>query len=107
MKVNANLQAMSNITTTQQVAANNVANVLTTGFKASRTVQTGDRVSISQATRNAIQKAIQTNESATASTTNIEQNLLQMRQNEVALSANITAIKTQNAIYKTIDTLKK
>jgi len=103
MKVNANLQAISNITTTQQVAANNVANVLTNGFKASRALQTGDKITISQETRNAIQK----NEAATASVTNLEQDLLQMRQNQVALSANVRAIKTQNEIYKAFDTLTK
>jgi len=103
MKVNANLQAMSNITTSQQVSANNVANMLTNGFKASRVQQSGDTITISQETRNAIQK----NEAASASSTsNIEQDLLQMRKNEVALSANVTAIKTQSEIYKALNSLK-
>ena len=104
MKVNANLKAMSNITISQQVAADNVANVLTSGFKARRTVQNGDSVTISQATRDAIQR----NEAATAAGgTNLEQDLIQMRQNQAALSANITAIKTQSDIYKAVEGLKK
>ncbi|MDX8412551.1 MAG: hypothetical protein R8J85_00545 [Mariprofundales bacterium] len=106
MKVNANLQAMSNITTTQQVSANNVANMLTNGFKASRVQQMGDTITISQETRNAIQKNEAASASSAPSTSNIEQDLLQMRNNEVALSANVTAIKTQSEIYKALNALK-
>jgi len=103
MKVNATLQAMSNITTMQEVSANNIANVLTQGFKASRTTQEGDKVTISQATRDAILK----NEAATASTTRVEDALIQTSMNEVALAANITAIKTQTEIYQALNALKK
>jgi len=106
MKVNANLQAMSNITTTQQVSANNIANVLTNGFKASQVRQTGDTITISQETRNAIQKNEAASASTLASTSNLEQDLLQMRKNQVAFSANVTAIKTQNEIYKALNNLK-
>ncbi|MDQ6965030.1 MAG: hypothetical protein Q9M13_08950, partial [Mariprofundales bacterium] len=65
MKVNATLKAISSITTTQQVAANNIANMLTNGFKASQLRQSGDTITISQASRSAIQK----NEAASSATT--------------------------------------
>lgn len=103
MKTDASLQALKNIGIMQQVSANNVANALTTGFKASRTTQSGDRVTISQEARNA---GIDMNGRPT-STTNLGEEMVQMTKNEVMFKANINAIQTQNEMDAALLSIKK
>jgi len=92
MKVGTNLNAINNIGTMQQVSANNVANTLTPGFKASRAVQNGDTVTISQEARHA---AIDSN-GRPMSTTDLGQEMVRMTANKASLNANVKAIRTQS-----------
>lgn len=103
MKADANLQALNNIGIMEQVSANNVANALTPGFKASRAVQSGDRVTISQEARNA---AIDTN-GQPMSTTNLGEEMVNMISNENSFAANIKTIQTQNEMETALLSIKK
>jgi flagellar basal body rod protein FlgG len=103
MGSDVNLKALNNIGIMQQVSANNVANALTTGFKASRTTQTGDRVTISQEARNA---GIDMN-GQPLSNTDLGEEMVQMTKNEVMFKANINAIQTQNEMDAALLSIKK
>ncbi len=104
MKVNSNLQALSNITLAQEVSANNMANLLSSGFRASRALQQGDSVSISREMRDAIRR----NEAATApSDVDPTREQVEMRRNEASYEANLNAIRTKERLYETLDKLKR
>jgi len=103
MQVKANINAINNISQMQEVAANNIANVSTDGFKASSYVQNGDRVSISPEARAAIQNSA----GQTLSTSDPAQDMVNMTTHETALAANIAAIQTQDEMGKALSELKK
>ncbi len=103
MKVSANLNALQNIAKIQDVAANNIANVNTNGYKASRAVQTGDSVQISVAARQAAENSV----GEEMSTTEAAQDMVQMTVNQRSLEANVAAIKTQDDMQKALLELKK
>lgn len=107
MKVNnANLAALSNITVQQEVSANNVANLLTRGYRAARALQQGDRVTVSPEMRAAIQRN-EAASSAAPSPSDAATEQVRMRRNEAAYTANLNAIKTRDALYKALDDLNK
>lgn len=99
----ANLQALNNIGIMQQVSANNVANALSTGYKAKRAIQTGDRVTISQEARNA---AIDTN-GQPMSTTNLGEEMVHMIENENSFTANVKAVQTEGEMDAALLSIKK
>jgi len=103
MQVKANINAINNISQMQEVAANNIANVNSNGFKASAYVQTGDRVSISPDARAAIANTA----GEALSTTDPAQDMVRMMGNETSLAANVTAIQTQDAMNRALLDLKK
>jgi len=98
MQVSANINAITNISTAQEVAANNIANINTDGFKASTVVQGTDKVTISQAARAAAQNA----NGEELSTTDAAQDMVTMEINETSLNANVKAIQTQDEMNKAL-----
>lgn len=103
MKVDGNIQALRNIGTRQQVSANNLANVNSDGFKASRTVQQGDSVSISPEARAATLNA----NGEALSNSDIGSEMVNMSIYGAAFSANINAIQTQDEMAEALLNLKK
>ena len=103
MQVKANINAINNISQMQEVAANNIANVNSNGFKASTYTQTGDRLNISPEARAAIQNSA----GEELSTTDPVQDMTRMMSNETTLAANVTAIQTQDDMNKALLELKK
>ncbi len=103
MNVDANLRSINNISITQQVSANNIANAQTNDFQASRVVQATDRVTISPEARIAAQSST----GETMSTTNVAQDIVQMSANETFLSANVKAIQTQDQMDQALFSIKK
>lgn len=96
MKINANAQAIYNAFQSQQVSANNIANVNTNGFKASTAVQSGDKVSISpEAAAMAAASASGSGASEELSTTDPVKDMVSTEINETAVSANVSVIQTQ------------
>jgi len=102
MQVNANITSIYNISKAQEVSANNIANVNTDGFKASRAIQNGDTVTISQDARTAAQNAA----GATMSTTAPAQDIISMTINQTSLEANVKAIQTQDDMSKALLAIK-
>ncbi|MDX8398567.1 MAG: hypothetical protein R8K49_09655 [Mariprofundaceae bacterium] len=103
MQVGKNLGAIYQISQAQNVSANNIANINTNDFKASRALQGTDRVQISPEARLAAQNPAGEN----LSTTDANQDLVQMTSNKLALSANIAVIQTQDEMNKALlDTTK-
>jgi len=103
MNVDANLKSINNISITQQVSANNVANAQTNDFQASRAVQTPDKITISPEARLAVQNSA----GESMSTTNVAQDVVQMSMNESFLSANVKAIQTQDQMDQALFSIKK
>jgi len=103
MNVDASIRAINNITTTQQVSANNIANSQTNDFQASRVVQTTDKITISPEAR----LASQNNTGENMSTTNVAKGILQMTVNESYLAANVKTINAQDQMDQALFTLKK
>jgi len=102
MQVNANITSIYNISKAQEVSANNIANVNTDGFKASKAIQHGDTVTISQDARTAVTNAT----GIAMSTTAPAQDIISMTINQTALEANIKAIQTQDDMSKALLTIK-
>jgi len=103
-----NLQALQAIGVSQQVTANNVANMNTDGFQPSRVdLETGpggqgvhvqDIVEISSdgqlaATENAMPEDVQTDAPVEPSATDLATEMVQMIENEHAFAANVAAIR--------------
>ncbi|MDQ6993599.1 MAG: hypothetical protein Q9M31_08990 [Mariprofundus sp.] len=103
MQVNANISAMKNAITMQEVSANNIANVQTNGFKASRVVQSGDRIQISPEARAAIENSA----GEKMSTTDLGQDMVKMSSNKITLQANVAAIRTQADMQQALMDMKK
>jgi flagellar basal body rod protein FlgG len=103
MNVDASIRAINNISTTQQVSANNIANSQTNDFQASRVVQTTDKITISPEARLASQNSTGEN----MSTTNVAKGILQMTVNESYLAANVKTINAQDQMDQALFTLKK
>jgi len=103
MQVKANLIAISNASKSQEVSANNIANVNTNGFTASRAAQSGDKLNISPEARAAMQNTA----GQSMSTTAPAQDMVQMTVNQRALEANVKAIQTQDDMNKALMDLKK
>ena len=103
MKVSSNLNALNNISKMHDVSANNIANVNSNGFKASRAVQTGDSVQISVEAREAAKNSL----GEEMSTTDVGQDMVQMSVNQHSLEANVKAIQTQSEMEKALMEIKK
>jgi len=103
MQVKANLNAINNISKMQEVAANNVANVNSNGFKASRAVQSGDTLQISPEARAAMQSVA----GEELSTADPAQDMVKMSMHTSSLAANLTAIQTQDEMNRTLLDIKK
>jgi len=103
MQVNANIAAINKASKTQEVSANNIANMNSNDFKASRAVQNGDQLNISVEAR----AAIQNSKGESMSTTDPAQDMVQMTLNQRSLEANIVAIQTQDDMQKALFALKK
>lgn len=103
MNINANLRAISDIGTAQQVSANNVANSQTNNFEASRVVQHADKVTISKEARIAAQNPAGEN----LSTSNVARDIVHMTANETYLAANVKVINAQDQMDQALFTLKK
>ena len=103
MQVKANINAINNISQMQEVAANNIANINSNGFKASSYVQSGDRLNISPEARAAAQNSA----GEELSTTEPEQDMVRMIANETSLAANVAAIQTQDEMNKALMELNK
>ena len=103
MQINANLYALYAIAKKQEVSTNNIANISTDGFKASKAVQTGDQIRIRPDVRaaslNAAGNALSTTEPA--------EDLVQMTINQNTLEVNITAIQTQSDMENVLLEIKK
>lgn len=103
MKVDGNIQTLRNIGTQQQVSANNIANVNTDGFKASRSVQQGDSLSISPEAR-----AASLNQNGTPmSNTDVGNEMANMSSHGAGVTANVKAIQTQDEMEQALFSLKK
>ncbi len=103
MQVKANISAISNAMKSQEVTAHNIANVNTNGFTASRAVQSGDKLNISQEARAAMQNTA----GQSMSTTDPAKDMVQMSVNQRALEANVKAIQTQDEMNKALMDLNK
>jgi len=103
LQIKANINAINNISQMQEVAANNIANINSNGFKASSYVQSGDRVNISPEARAAMQNSA----GEELSTTDPAQDMVWMIANETSLAANVTAIQTQDEMNKALLELNK
>jgi len=103
MQVNANIAAINNALKTQEVTANNIANVNRNDFKASRAVQNGDQLNISPEAR----AAMQNTKGENMSTTDPAQDMVQMSVNQRSLEANVVAIQTQEAMQKALLAIKQ
>jgi len=93
-----NLQAINNAATMQEVSANNIANMNSTGFQSSRALQIGDTVQISPEARAAQQNAA----GEMLSTTDVGQEMVNMRVNKHSLQANVAAIRTQDEMQEAL-----
>ncbi|WP_238701882.1 hypothetical protein, partial [Mariprofundus erugo] len=103
MKVDANMQAMQNIGTMQQVSANNLANVSSDGFRASIAVQQGDRISISADAR-----AAGVNTAGNPlSNSNVGREMVNMSVYSASMGANIGVIRSQDDMEQALMALKK
>ncbi|RLL48980.1 hypothetical protein D8Y20_13430 [Mariprofundus sp. EBB-1] len=103
MQVNANIAAINNASKTQEVSANNIANVNSNDFKASRAVQSGDQLNISPEAR----AAMQNTKGESISTTDPAQDMVQMSVNQRSVEANVAAIKTQEDMQQALLAIKK
>ena len=103
MQINANLSALNAIAKKQEVSTNNIANISTDGFKASKAVQTGDQVKISPEARAANLNA----NGDELSTTEPTEYFVQMTINQNTHEANIVAIQTQSDMDKALLEIKK
>ncbi|PIW46990.1 MAG: hypothetical protein COW18_09975 [Zetaproteobacteria bacterium CG12_big_fil_rev_8_21_14_0_65_54_13] len=103
MQVKANINVINNIIKMQEVAANNIANINSNGFKASSAVQVGDRVNISPDARAAISNSA----GEALSTTDPVRDMVAMKMNETALAANVDAMTTQQDMSRALLDLKK
>jgi len=102
MQVNANIKAISNISKAQEVAANNIANVNTNGFKASVAIQNGDKLIISSEARAASMNAA----GEEMSTSDPAQDMVAMTINQTSLEANVKTIQVQNEMNNALLSLK-
>jgi len=102
MQVNANINAISNISQAQEISANNIANVNTAGFKASVAIQNGDKLIISQQARAASMNAA----GEEMSTSDPVQDIVSMTVNQTALEANVKAIQVQEDMNDALLSLK-
>jgi len=91
MQVNANINAISNISKAQEVSGNNIANVNTNGFKASVAIQNGDKLIISQEARAASMNSA----GEEMSTSDPVQDIVSMTINQTSLEANVKVIQMQ------------
>ena len=103
MPINANIAAINNAFKTQEVTANNIANVNSNDFKASRAVQSGDQLNISVEAR----AAMQNSKGESMSTTDPAQDMVQMSVNQRSLEANVVAIQTQDEMQKALLAMKQ
>ena len=103
MQVSANINAIRNTSISQEVSSNNIANINTDGFKASRVTQSGDKVTISMEARLAAQYKSGLNISNTEPT----QDIVQMTVNQSSVQGNIAAINTQNVMLQALLDVKK
>lgn len=103
MKVDGNVQALQNIGTMQQVAANNLANVSSDGFKASTVVQQGDRISISADARAAGLNAA----GNPLSNSSVGKEMANMSVYGSSLTASVNVIRTRDEMEQALMALKK
>jgi len=103
MLVKATINAINNISTMQEVAANNIANINSNGFKAGSAVQGGDRANISPDARAAILNSA----GDLLSTTDPVRDMVAMKMHETALAANVDAMTTQQDMSRVLLDLKK
>jgi|GEM_PF-5566130 len=98
MQVNANLIAIRNVQISQQVSADNVANVATDGFVANRAVVLGERIGISPEARAA---------AANNSTTDLGRDFVAMSVDKATLNANVEAIRTQDRMQEALLNIRR
>ncbi|MDX8388233.1 MAG: flagellar basal body protein [Ghiorsea sp.] len=99
MQVSANIGSIQRIALSQEVSANNIANVNTNNFKASKT----DQLNISSEARSAALNST----GKEMSTTEPVQDIVQMTMNATSLEANIKAIQTQADMLQVVMNIKK
>jgi flagellar basal body rod protein FlgG len=99
MQINQNISALKNISLAQEVSANNIANVNSNGFKASKT----DQLHISPEARAASLNSA----GQQMSTTEPVQDIVQMTINATSFEANVKAIQTQGDMLKAVMDIKK
>jgi len=99
MQVQSNMSAIKNISLSQEVSANNMANISTDGFKASKV----DRLTISPEARSAALNGADKE----ISTTEPTQDFVQMTLNQTNLEASIKSIQTQDQMLQALLAMKK